>query len=174
MPSYALEDGPVSSYSVCLVVCTMFCFSIQLGISWSQMTFIFVPRGRYTNHQPAVEFFCFSLVRTGTNPTESYSAEVITGVSSKQTTWFSLSDRFPRNINGIYLPSGKPTCLLKIAISRGKAHELSMATFKFANYSGCWWQEHDFYFPIQLGISSSQLMNKDIFQRGFGSKPPTR
>jgi len=29
-----------------------------------------------------------------------------------------------------------------------------------------WWLEHEFYFSIQLGISSSQLTNSIIFQRG--------
>ena len=33
--------------------------------------------------------------------------------------------------------------------------------------------EHEFDFSIQLGISSSQLTNSIIFQRG-GEKPPTR
>ena len=33
--------------------------------------------------------------------------------------------------------------------------------------------EHGFYFSIELGMSSSQLTNSMIFQRG-GEKPPTR
>jgi len=32
--------------------------------------------------------------------------------------------------------------------------------------------EHGFYFSIELGMSSSQLTNSMIFQRG-GEKPPT-
>ena len=33
--------------------------------------------------------------------------------------------------------------------------------------------EHEFYFAIQLGMSSSQLTNSIIFQRGR-AQPPTR
>ena len=39
--------------------------------------------------------------------------------------------------------------------------------------SGWWWLEHDFYIFHILGISSSQLTNKSIFQRGW-NQPPTR
>ena len=35
--------------------------------------------------------------------------------------------------------------------------------------TGWWWLEHDFHFPIQLGISSSQLTY--IFQRGWNHQP---
>ena len=38
-------------------------------------------------------------------------------------------------------------------------------------HSGWWGLEHDFYFPIQLGMSSSQL-TKSYFSEGF-SQPPT-
>ena len=38
---------------------------------------------------------------------------------------------------------------------------------------GWWFGCHEFYFPIQLGMSSSQLTNSNLFQRG-GPGPPTR
>jgi len=36
----------------------------------------------------------------------------------------------------------------------------------FYMMTGWWWLEHGFYFSIQLGMSSSQLTNSHIFQRG--------
>ena len=40
--------------------------------------------------------------------------------------------------------------------------------------TGWWFGTMEFYFPIILGISSSQLTIRHIFQRGRVGQPPTR
>ena len=55
------------------------------------------------------------------------------------------------------------TDFLRFFVSKAKDGGLSQNFIEF--YTGWWWLEH-FYFPIQLGMSSSQLTNSNLFQRG--------
>ena len=66
---------------------------------------------------------------------------------------------------------GNPQQLYDFPTSFMHEHEIEHVIIK--TYSGWWFGCHEFYFPINIGLlSSSQLTNSIIFQRG-GQKPPT-